>query len=248
MGCPRYRSTRRICRGSRPEARPVSRRANSRSFAVALPAASRMPRGGARNRGFLRSTCARPPSVHPLSVRTVLRLATSFTATLTERCGDAVERIPTPQRLVDWLAVNGLVIESCSLAQLELAWELRESIHAAATATALQSALPATAIQVINDRSTQGRAAAILTPESQRQWRLSPTPCVEDALSVIAADSIAIIAGERDGTMALCASPTCRAAFFDTSQSRTRRWCDMNTCGNRQKKARFNANKSVSRT
>ena len=64
---------------------------------------------------------------------------------------------------------------------------------------------------------------------------------VEDALGVIAADAISIIAGERDGKLALCASPTCRAAFFDTSQSRTRKWCDMNTCGNRQKKARFNA-------
>ncbi|MFD6107271.1 CGNR zinc finger domain-containing protein, partial [Nocardia salmonicida] len=88
----------------------------------------------------------------------------------------------------------------------------------------------------------QGRAAAILTPESNRAWRLSPASCVEDALGVIAADAISIIAGERDGRLALCASPTCRAAFFDTSQSRTRKWCDMNTCGNRQKKARFNAN------
>ncbi|WP_442965842.1 CGNR zinc finger domain-containing protein [Pseudonocardia sp. HH130630-07] len=43
--------------------------------------------------------------------------------------------------------------------------------------------------------------------------------------------------------MALCASPTCRAAFFDTSRSRNRRWCDMNICGNREKKARFLANK-----
>jgi predicted RNA-binding Zn ribbon-like protein len=65
---------------------------------------------------------------------------------------------------------------------------------------------------------------------------------VEDALSVIAGDAISIIAGERDGKLALCASPTCQAAFFDTSQSHTRKWCDMNTCGNRQKKARFNAN------
>ena len=147
------------------------------------------------------------------------------------------------QRLVDWLAVNGLAVESCTIAQLELARELRESIHAAATATAIQEALPASAIRVINDRSIQGRAAAILTPERNREWRLGSSPCVEDALSVIAADSISIIAGERDGKMALCASPTRRAAFFDTSQSRTRRWCDMNTCGNRQKKARFNANK-----
>ncbi|WP_327151593.1 CGNR zinc finger domain-containing protein [Nocardia sp. NBC_01329] len=168
-------------------------------------------------------------------------LATSFTGTLSERHGDAVERIPTPQRLVDWLAVSGLAVDSCTTAQLELARELRESIHVAATATATRDALPAPAVQVINDRSIRGRAAAVLTPEGNRRWRLSSDSCIEDALSVIAADAISIIAGERDGKLALCASPTCRAAFFDTSQSRTRKWCDMNTCGNRQKKARFNA-------
>jgi predicted RNA-binding Zn ribbon-like protein len=102
------------------------------------------------------------------------------------------------------------------------------------------------AVQVINDRSAQGRAAAILTPEGRRQWRLNPASPMEDALSVIAADAISIIAGERDGKLALCASPTCQAAFFDTSQSRTRKWCDMNTCGNRQKKARFNASQRMS--
>ncbi|MEV7197581.1 CGNR zinc finger domain-containing protein [Streptomyces sp. NPDC093510] len=169
-------------------------------------------------------------------------LATSFTGTLSERHGDSVERIPVPHRLVDWLAVNGLAVDSCTAAQLDLARELRESIHAAATAAALQDALPASAVQVINERSAQGRAAAILTPEGERLWRLSSGSRVEDALGVIAADAVSIIAGERDGTLALCASPTCQAAFFDTSRSRTRRWCDMNTCGNRQKKARFNAN------
>ncbi len=87
-------------------------------------------------------------------------LATSFTGTLSERHGDAVERIPTPHRLVDWLAVNGLAVDSCTTAQLDLARELRESIHAAATAAAIQDALPASAVQVINDCSAQGRAAA----------------------------------------------------------------------------------------
>ncbi|WP_306363634.1 CGNR zinc finger domain-containing protein [Nocardia sp. CC227C] len=169
-------------------------------------------------------------------------LATSFTGTLSERHGNAVERIPTPQRLVDWLAVSGLAVASCTTAQHELAWELRESIHAAATAAATHEPLPAAVVRIINDRSIQGRAAAILTPDGHRQWRLSSPSRVEDALGVIAADAIGILAGERDGKLALCASPTCRAAFFDTSQSRTRRWCDMNTCGNRQKKARFNAN------
>ncbi|GAA3961521.1 CGNR zinc finger domain-containing protein [Streptomyces marokkonensis] len=169
-------------------------------------------------------------------------LATSFTGTLSERHGDAVERIPVPHRLVDWLAVYGLAVDSCTTAQLDLARELRESIHAAATAAAVQAPLPEPAVHVINDRSTQGRPAAVLTSEGKRQWRLGPASRVEDALSVIAADAISVISGERDGRLALCASPTCRAAFFDTSRSRTRKWCDMNTCGNRQKKARFHAN------
>lgn len=160
-------------------------------------------------------------------------LATSFTGTLSERQGNAVERIPTPHRLIDWLTVNGLAVDSCTTAQFDRARELRESIHAAATAAATRDALPAPAVQVINDCSVQGRAAAILTSEGKQRWRLSSASCVEDALGVLAADAISIIAGKRDGQLALCASPTCQAAFFDTSRSRTRKWCDMNTCGNR---------------
>lgn len=68
-------------------------------------------------------------------------LATSFTGTLSERRGEAVERIPVPQRLIDWLAVYGLAVDSCTTAQLDRARELRESIHAAATAAAIQEAL-----------------------------------------------------------------------------------------------------------
>ncbi|WP_327335499.1 ABATE domain-containing protein [Streptomyces sp. NBC_01324] len=173
-------------------------------------------------------------------------LATSFTGTLSERHGNSVERVPTPHRLIDWLSVNGLAVDSCTTAQLDLARGLRESVHAAATAAATGDALPASAVDVINDRSARGGAAAVLTPEGSRRWQLGPDSRVEDALGVIAADAISIISGERDGRLALCASPTCRAAFFDTSQSRTRKWCDMNTCGNRQKKARFHANQRKS--
>ncbi|NEA07049.1 hypothetical protein G3I27_02285, partial [Streptomyces sp. SID10692] len=92
-------------------------------------------------------------------------LATSFTGTLSERFGEPVERIPVPHRLIDWLAVYGLVVDSCSLEQLDLARELRESVHAAATAAALREPLPADAVRIIGDRSAGGRAAAVLTPD-----------------------------------------------------------------------------------
>src|SRR4051812_25547741 len=135
-------------------------------------------------------------------------LATSFTGTLSERHGDAVERIPTPQRLVDWLAVYDLAVDSCTPAQLDLARELRESIHAAATAAAIQDALPASAVQVINDRSVQGRAAAVLTPEGERRWRVSSASPGGKAPRGVAPGAISIIAGGRGGRVGLWASPT----------------------------------------
>lgn len=33
----------------------------------------------------------------------------------------------------------------------------------------------------------------------------------------------------------LCAAEDCRRAFVDASRNRSRRWCDMGACGNRQK-------------
>jgi predicted RNA-binding Zn ribbon-like protein len=36
-----------------------------------------------------------------------------------------------------------------------------------------------------------------------------------------------------------CAATTCAWLFLDTTKNRTRRWCDMKTCGNREKVRRF---------
>lgn len=167
-------------------------------------------------------------------------LATTFTGTLTERHGEPAERIPTPDRFMDWLQANGLQVTSCSASQLGRAQELRESIHAVATATATRTALPTTALLVINSCSSEGRAVPELTPDGTLRWQLE-NDAVEDALSVIAGDATALVSGGRNGRLALCASETCRAVFLDTSQSRTRRWCDMNSCGNRGKKDRLKA-------
>src|SRR5690606_23945405 len=144
-------------------------------------------------------------------------------------------------RLADWLAEYGLVVGTCTAKQYNRVRQLREASYAVATAVANGEALPESAVQVINDCSVQGRQIALLMKESKRLWRWRPASCGADALSVIAVDAISILAGERDGKLALCASPSCQAAFFDTSQSRSRRWCDMGTCGNKEKKARFMA-------
>ncbi|MBM4708968.1 hypothetical protein GS447_09550 [Rhodococcus hoagii] len=114
---------------------------------------------------------------------------------------------------------------------------IENSYDGSNTTAALRETLPTAALDPSTTAACGGRASAVLTSTGERRWRLGSASGVDDALGVIAADAIDVITGERDGRLALCASPTCRAAFFDTSRSRTRRWCDMNTCGNREKKA-----------
>lgn len=168
-------------------------------------------------------------------------LATTFTGTLTERLGVTVERIPTSARLADWLREMGLAVNACSADDLAAAVGLREAIHIAASAQAVGQPRPRDAVEIINGFSARGGAVAVLTGDGRRQWFLGQPATVAAALGVVAADAIEILAGVRPGALALCASPTCRAAFFDTSRGRTRRWCDMNTCGNHEKKARLRA-------
>jgi predicted RNA-binding Zn ribbon-like protein len=52
----------------------------------------------------------------------------------------------------------------------------------------------------------------------------------------------AIAAAMADGSwtrLKACRSDTCQFAFIDTSRNRSRQWCDMAVCGNREKARRF---------
>lgn len=179
-----------------------------------------------------------PPGFRPGSV-----LCTAFTGTLIEREGALVELLPDPAALARWLRSRDLEVPACTAPQLEGARELREAIHAAAVAAAEHHPLPPQALQIINARSREGGAHGILTADGSRRWVLREDAAVADALGVIAADAICVLSGDRGGRLARCAADSCRAVFLDTSRGRSRRWCDMNTCGNREKKARFRAHR-----
>jgi hypothetical protein len=47
--------------------------------------------------------------------------------------------------------------------------------------------------------------------------------------------------GERPDRIRHCAHPACVLWFYDTSRNGTRRWCSMETCGNRAKAGRHYA-------
>jgi predicted RNA-binding Zn ribbon-like protein len=49
------------------------------------------------------------------------------------------------------------------------------------------------------------------------------------------------LATGRPERLRVCANDRCRWAFFDSSPTGRRRWCDMRSCGNQAKAARYRA-------
>lgn len=70
--------------------------------------------------------------------------------------------------------------------------------------------------------------------------RHAATP-VDDALALIAEAIVEELATGRPERLRVCANDRCRWAFFDSSPTGRRRWCDMRSCGNQAKAARHRA-------
>jgi predicted RNA-binding Zn ribbon-like protein len=64
---------------------------------------------------------------------------------------------------------------------------------------------------------------------------------VDDALAIIAEAVVEELATGRPERLRVCANDRCRWAFFDSSPTGRRRWCDMRSCGNQAKAARYRA-------
>jgi len=69
-------------------------------------------------------------------------------------------------------------------------------------------------------------------------------PAVDGAAGGLARILVAVAAAQADGAWArlkLCVASDCLWAFYDTSKNRSRQWCSMGVCGNRQKTRAYRA-------
>ncbi|MFD4370149.1 CGNR zinc finger domain-containing protein [Streptomyces sp. NPDC058486] len=169
-------------------------------------------------------------------------LAFRFTATMSDRAGRAPqERLSSRGRLKLWLRAVGLGVPDVSPAELQAALVLREAIYRAGLAvTATQRPDPGDAA-ILNTAAAAGQPRPALE-NGLDVWHLSEEAPVPDALGALAADAIHVLGGPDRSRIKACEGPDCAGLFLDTSRGANRRWCSMNTCGNRVKKARL-ANK-----
>ncbi|WP_267464159.1 CGNR zinc finger domain-containing protein [Nocardia cyriacigeorgica] len=118
--------------------------------------------------------------------------------------------------------------------------ELREAIYRIGSAISAGGQPGSEDVRTLNAMAAAGRAKAALE-HGRAGWNLTETAPVRDALGVLATEAIRIFGGPDRGRIKNCEGPGCAGLFLDTSRAANRRWCSMNTCGNKVKKSRITA-------
>ncbi|GAA4242209.1 hypothetical protein GCM10022254_74340 [Actinomadura meridiana] len=108
-----------------------------------------------------------------------------------------------------------------------------ELITAARTPAGLESC-SAGARKAVNDAAALPTPVPRLDAAGHLSWHAAdPVPAT---LALVARDALDLVTAPEIAHVHECAGPGCQALFLDSSRPGTRRWCSMNTCGNRVKK------------
>jgi predicted RNA-binding Zn ribbon-like protein len=165
-------------------------------------------------------------------------LSPNFAATC-GRSGERIERIPTPLAFGEWLLLAGVIdsFVSPSAGQHARALRLREAIYRIAVAL-LENRSPKRAdIALLNAAAAFGAPTLRLDARTLEAEYRSDEP-VDAALAQIAVDAITIL-GSAKGRCRLGLCERCNALLLSSARGRTRRWCSMQICGNREKAKSF---------
>lgn len=159
-------------------------------------------------------------------------------ATLAGRFRDPFDRLATPRDLDRWLVEAGLLQEArCEETDLTHARELREAIYRVIE-SARHDQHPATAdVALINHWARKPTPAPQLGPHLDPIW--SAAEPISAALAGIARSAVELLSGPDRNQVRNCADPTCSLLFIDRSRPGRRRWCSMDSCGNKDKTARY---------
>jgi predicted RNA-binding Zn ribbon-like protein len=118
---------------------------------------------------------------------------------------------------------------------------LRETLYRAFAAIA-QHQLPQPAdLQRINDAALEalGHRRLIRSNGGYRwQWNSDGANPLDRIFWPVANSAAELLTSKQLRAVRLCEAPDCEWLFLDHSRNRSRRWCDMTSCGNRQKARR----------
>ena len=118
---------------------------------------------------------------------------------------------------------------------------LRRDVHAIAASIARKAPPPSAAMTRLNAFHGHCLGCATLRPGGSAYhwgWDIERHP-VHGALAPVAMSAIAILTGLDLARVKECGGAHCGWLFYDRSKNNTRRWCEMEICGNRAKQKRL---------
>ena len=163
-----------------------------------------------------------------------IELVRSFVNTIDEE--DGTDALSSPSDLRRWLRAHDRIDAGTDVANedLELALRLRGALRAELAAHHDGDVDPAAAAE-LDDVCAHLPLRAVASGAAL-------APVGSDArgglAAVVAAAARARITGSWP-RLKICPADDCRWAFYDASRNRSRRWCSMDVCGNRNKVRAF---------
>ena len=189
------------------------------------------------------------------------RLCLDFCNTIDDRAGRPVEHLRDYGDLVSWSVLSGILNEeeaarlrrtarrspTEALAVVARAVALREAIHDVVAATAGGEEAGAEALETLNAELGSAMARSqVVAAERGFTWVWADGGrALDSMLWPIARSAADLLTGGDVAAVRECMGRGCGWLFLDTSRNRTRRWCDMRTCGNRAKARRHHARAKV---
>ena len=119
--------------------------------------------------------------------------------------------------------------------------ELREAVYRTVAAIALGKSATAADLDIINNSALEALQHRSLTRSDSGyrwEWRPDENQPLESILWPMAQSAADLLTSEQLRIVRWCEAPDCQWLFLDHSRNRSRRWCDMRVCGNRQKARR----------
>jgi len=128
--------------------------------------------------------------------------------------------------------------------------EVREAMAAIFQALVDGKALPPGSVRQLEEAYRAASTARALRPSDVGVawvWReASPEP--HRPIWAAALDAAQILTSPESARVRQCGDAECGWFFLDTSRNRTRRWCSMKACGNRNKARRFYSRATAKRS
>jgi predicted RNA-binding Zn ribbon-like protein len=142
------------------------------------------------------------------------------------------DQVDTPERLRDWLVERSLLAVDATIDEEahRQTLEFREAVRALALANGAMELDPA-AITTLNRLGAEASLSVLM--DSDGYPELHP---VGEGLQQTFGHLFSIIyTAMVDGSFLRlkgCANDTCQWLFYDQSKNRSKKWCEMQTCGN----------------